>query len=61
MELLALRERKAELNIWIDDNLSEEIQEVKTGGGERRTGHGEVARGIVTVREGINKELERVD
>ena len=61
VELLALRERKAELNLWIDDNLSEETQEVKTGGGERRTGHGEVARGIVTVRKGINKELERVD
>ena len=61
VELLALRERKAELNLWIDDNLSEEIQEVKTGGGERRTGHGEVARGIVTVRDGVNKELERVD
>lgn len=61
VDLLDLRDRRRELVRLISENISDETQEVKVGGNGRRTGHGPVARGIVTVRDGINKALEEVD
>lgn len=60
VELLALRKRREELTLQINDNFPKELQEVTSGGNGRPEGHGKVARGIATVREGINKELDRV-
>jgi hypothetical protein len=61
MDLLDWRERQNELNRQIDKNFAEELQEVKIGGNGRPGGHGGVARGIVRAREGVSKELERID